>query len=101
MSGVSYMQFLIEEARLVLLRVLAEAAEYTSNSSLLAMALDRYGITLSRDQVNTQLAWLAEQQLVRTEQIATIVRATLTLRGLDVATGTAIVPGVKRPSPKA
>ena len=98
---VSYMQIVTEEARLVLLRLLAEAGEYTSNSSVLAMALDHYGITLSRDQVNTQLAWLAEQQLVKTEQVATIVRATLTLRGLDVATGTAHVPGVKRPSPKA
>ncbi len=96
----SYLDLVIQEARLILLRLLLESGGYTSNSSILDMALDAYGVSLSRDQVDAQLAWLAEQQLVTVERVATITRATLTLRGQDVANGDATVPGVKRPSPR-
>ena len=96
----TYLQIVLEEARLVILRLLNEASEFSSNSSILDRALDEFGLNLSRDQVDTQLNWLAEQGLVTTEKIATITRATLTRRGEDVARGQAFVPGVKRPGPK-
>ncbi|MCK9385083.1 MAG: ArsR family transcriptional regulator [Nevskia sp.] len=97
----SFRKMIIEEARLVMLRLLSEQAEYQSNSSILDRALDEFGLNLSRDQVDSELAWLAEQGLVTTDRVLSITRATLTLRGLDVAQGQASVPGVKRPSPKA
>lgn len=90
-----------QEARLVLLRVLLEAGGYQANSSILQAALEAFALHLSRDQIHTELSWLAEQGLVDTDKIATVVIATLTQRGMDVANGRATVPGVKKPSPRA
>lgn len=98
--SVAYMDLVLQEVRLVILRLLAESPEFTSNSSVLDMALDSFGLSLSTDQVDTQLAWLAEQGLVSIERISTITRAQITRRGDDVARGQATVPGVKRPGPK-
>jgi len=96
--------FIQTDRRLVILRLLAEAAGYALNSSVLRSVLDEeYAHKVSRDVVETELAWLEEQGLVRAERLAaqskTITIATLTERGLDVQAGRATVPGVKRPSP--
>jgi hypothetical protein len=50
--------------------------------------------------IRTQLFWLQEQCLVALEDVAGIYVATITQRGADVATGSATVPGVKRPGPR-
>jgi Fe2+ or Zn2+ uptake regulation protein len=87
--------------RLTLLRLLAEQPGYQGNSSVLTTAADASaGFSCTRDQVKTELAWLAEQGLITTsEAIEGLVVAKLTERGGDVATGRAIVPGVQRPNP--
>lgn len=95
----SYRDLVSADVRLVLLRLLAELPAYEANSSVLREALERYGHRISRDQVHTELAWLSEQGLVTTREIASVVIATLTPRGLDVAHGRAFVPGVRRPGP--
>ena len=59
-----------------------------------------FGHRLSRDKVRTQLSWLQEQGLVTLVDRAGCQIATLTTRGLDVATGNTTVPGVKRPRPR-
>ena len=56
----SFQDFLRQDVRLVLLRVLTEMPAYRSNSSVLGSALERYGHAVTRDQVKTELAWLAE-----------------------------------------
>jgi hypothetical protein len=89
----------LEDLRLVLLRILAETVGYEANSSILALAVEPFGHHVSRDQVHTELAWLAEQNLVSIRQVATVQVAELTPRGMDVAHGKAVVPGVKRPGP--
>jgi hypothetical protein len=86
-----------EDRRLVLLRLLAELPAYRANSSVLAMALESYGHAATRDQVRTELHWLCEQGLVEISDLTAVLVATATERGLDVASGRAIVPGVKRP----
>lgn len=97
----TYIEHLREERRLVILRLLQELAGYTANSSILATGLSSLGVPASRDQVHTELDWLAEQGLVIQEDLGIGVRtATLTSRGGDVAQGLAIVSGVKRPSPR-
>lgn len=96
----NYADIVRQESRLVLLRVLAEVPGYEANSSILQSALESFGLQLSRDVIHTELAWLTEQGLVITKAIATVVIATLTSRGLDVAGGKATVPGVKKPSPR-
>lgn len=89
--------FLVEDQRLVLLRILRELPGYQSNSSVLCSCLERYGHMLSRDQVKTQLVWLGEQGLLDIQDLGSVLVATLTERGADVATGRARAHGVKRP----
>ncbi len=86
-----------EDRRLVLLRLLAEMPAYRANSSVLTMALESYGHAATRDQVKTELHWLQEQLLVSLSDLGPVLVATATERGQDVASGRAIVPGVKRP----
>lgn len=88
---------LTEDRRLVILRFLSDIGGQ-SNSSVLQDALAAIGHRTSRDRVETDLSWLAEQGLVVTEDLGKgLVLVTLSQRGGDVATGVATCPGVKRP----
>ncbi|SEQ24403.1 hypothetical protein SAMN03080615_00871 [Amphritea atlantica] len=62
-----FSQFEQEDRRLVLLRLLAEDADYKINSSILQRGLELYGHSVSRDKLHSEIAWLTEQDLV-TEQ---------------------------------
>lgn len=98
----TYSDHFAKHLRLVLLRTLDEAPGYSANASILAEVTRSLGLPSTRDQVETALAWLAEQQLLTREELpfgVTVVTATQ--RGLDVARGLAIVPGVQRPNPKS
>jgi hypothetical protein len=92
-----YADFLRQDMRLVILRLLVEMPAYRANSSVLNTALDSYGHAASRDQVKTELQWLAEQGALTLEEIGPVLVATLTTRGQDIAAGRARVPGIKRP----
>jgi hypothetical protein len=92
-----YSDFIRQDVRLVLLRLLVEMTAYRANSSVLTMALDSYGHSLSRDQVKTELHWLAEQGALTVADVGPVLVATLTERGQDIAAGRARVPGIKRP----
>lgn len=95
----SYAEHHSAHLRITLLRLLAEQPAYKANSSLLTDAADAVGFATTRDKVRTELAWLAEQNLVRVAELERLVVATLTERGLDVAQGRASAPGVKTPAP--
>lgn len=97
----SYRDRVMEHLRLTLLRLLAEVQGYASNSAILADSVIAFGLRVSRDQVHSELSWLAEQGLVKTEPVASVITATLTQRGLDVAQGRAAVPGIAKPEPGA
>lgn len=93
----NFKDYLREDMRLLMLRLLAELPAYKANSSVMTAALDEYGHAPTRDQVKTEMRWLAEQGLVDCDDLGPVLVATLTERGQDVAKGRAIVPGVKRP----
>ncbi len=96
----SYLNFVLEHARLAVLKLLAEAPAYRANDSVLAQAIDQLGLPVTRDQLRGQLAWLEEQGLVTLERpTPSLIVATGTARALDVAAGRAVVPGVQRPGP--
>lgn len=96
-----YSEHFAKHLRLVMLRLLAEASEYRLNSLILSDAAEAHGLSATRAQIRTELAWLSEQGLATTTSPApSMVVATLTERGQEVATGRAIVPGVQRPAPK-
>ena len=88
-----------EDLRLTILRLLDQAEGYDLNTDILHAALARVGHRPSRDRLKGELAWLAEQGLVTTHEVAGVLVATATARGLDTAHGSARVPGVKRPGP--
>lgn len=98
----SFAERVREEARLQMLRVLVQAAEYTSTDVLLRSALQQQGIALGMAGVRVELAWLNEQGLLVTQRIgggSGPMLATLTERGADVASGASPVPGIARPRP--
>ena len=97
MKGFS--QFEQPHLRLAVLQILAEDAGYSANEGMLSAALKWIGHGISRDRLRTELAWLAEQDLVRVEDVCGLRVARLTQRGEDVARGRAQVPGVARPGP--
>ncbi|MEY2688199.1 MAG: hypothetical protein RL375_2397 [Pseudomonadota bacterium] len=88
------------DRRLVLLRGLQGAARYTANTYLLRAYARSVGHVASSDRIETDITWLAEQGLVDKVVREGVTLATLTTRGLDVADGSATVPGVARPQPE-
>lgn len=87
-----------EDQRLLILRALNGAADYTAHEHMLREALADAGSRVSADQLRGHLAWLDEQGLIVLTD-GRVQIATLTLRGSDVATGAARCPGVGRPLP--
>lgn len=87
--------------RLAILRFLEGEPDYSLNTSVLQTALAHIGHGVSRDRVEADCAWLAEQGLVESRALdipVTVIKATA--RGLDVARGLAVHPGVDRPLPR-
>jgi len=99
MNQQPFADYLRQDQRLVLLRILSELPQYRSNSSVMANLLGEFGHHPSRDQVKTELFWLGEQNLIKVEDIGSVLVVTLTERGADVAAGRASVPGVSKPRP--
>lgn len=96
----AYDDFLTEDRRLTILKLLAESNGYELNEYTLQSALDQFGHAVSGDRLRADLAWLAEQDLLRITTPGDIQVARATARGLDVAAGRAHVPGVKKPRPE-
>lgn len=104
MAG-SFAELLEEDRRLVVLRALQEASDYSLNESLLRKVVEtvRLGV-VGRDQMRSLLTWLADNGLVRVERIGLgetpeLWVATVTALGAEVARGR-VWPGVARPSPR-
>jgi Fe2+ or Zn2+ uptake regulation protein len=88
-----------EHQRLVVLRLLAEDTGYDLNESILHDGINAVGLSISRDALRVELAWLEEQGLIELSKVGSIQIAKLTQRGLDAAEGRVKIPGIKRPSP--
>lgn len=92
-----YSDYLRQDQRLVILRILSEMPGYRANSSVLFNVLGEYGHSPSRDQVKTEIHWLGEQGLLTFEDLSGLLIAKITERGLDVTQANIVVPGVKKP----
>lgn len=95
----SFAKIVQEDRRLMVLLLLKESDQYSANEHLLRRALDNFGHNVGKDLLRTELAWLSEQGLLKTTATADVVVAKLTSRGLDVADGRALIPGIKVPEP--
>ncbi|RJF84862.1 hypothetical protein D3877_10310 [Azospirillum cavernae] len=100
MSNTNFLAHLAEDRRLVILRLLTEAGG-TANDSVLEAGLQQLGHRrgLTRDVVRADIDWLKARRLVAVEMVKdTVMVASITERGLNVAEGHETVDGVKRPS---
>jgi hypothetical protein len=93
----NYVDFLRHDQRLVMLRILKEMPAYRANSSVLFNMLFQLGHSMSRDLVKTELRWLAEQGMLTLQEVSSVLVATLTERGQDIAEGRAVAEGIARP----
>lgn len=90
-----------EYHRRAILSLLLYDADYRLSLDMLELVLDAAGHNLTRDQIETEAAWLDEQGYVTRERPAMgLVVVALTDRGLEIARGKARVPGIRdlRPS---
>jgi len=93
-----YARILREEARLVILKALAQQSNERLSSSILVEVLELYGINKERSWVHDELAWLADRDAVTLVDRDTVKVATLTERGKRHVDRHAVIEGVKRPS---
>lgn len=95
----NFADVLAEDRRLLILRLLSEVPGCQANETVLKQGLWSFGHQVSRDQVRGDIAWLAEQNLVRTEllhpQSGDLVLVHLLTAGEEVANGRHH-PGVAR-----
>lgn len=96
----SYQETIRKHRRLAILRHLEACHDYTSNASILTDVLDGVGVTSSRDQVVTEIAWLKAQGFVRCDERADFVVVEATRSGVEIALGRATHPDIQRPSPR-
>ena len=88
------------DQRLLILRLLSDEPGYSTNESMIDMALEKIGgHFVSRDTVRALISWLDEQGLVTLSVNHDVYVATVTQRGKEVAEGTSRHPGVKKPAP--
>jgi len=91
-----FSSFLAEDRRGVILRVLDSVT--SANDGVIQVTLEEIGHVVSLDVVRSDMHWLYEQGLVTVNVILGRVHvATITERGVDVARGRAVVPGIKPP----
>ena len=97
----SFSSFEAEHIRLAILQILNQDNDYSHNEHILTGALDELGYRLSNDRLRTECSWLAEQGLISLEQVGgSVLVASLTPRGQDVATERSRTPGIARPRPQ-
>lgn len=96
-----YVSTLSKHRRLTILKFLSDSPQYTSNASILVEVCNRLGVTSTRDQVASDIAWLKEQSMATFENHGDFIVVTATTRGVETAQGKARHDGVQRPRPGA
>ena len=96
----SFATLIAELQRLNILQILKDDADYTANTDILAAALTYLGNAMSRDVLEGHILWLAQQHLVKVEQLESLKLVKLTSQGLDVAKGLIRIEGIRRPGPE-
>jgi hypothetical protein len=97
----TFAEHLAADARLIILRALAEDTSGRHNEVLLQRALETYGLTRNREFVRTQMRALADLGAVTVHEAGTVLIATISRLGLDHVEQRARIEGVARPSPGA
>lgn len=91
-------QLIREQARLIILKALAEQVDETLNSDFLVLELQRFGIRKDRAWVHDELRWLADMGAVVLADAGSLVVATLTAKGARHLGREIAIEGIQRPS---
>ena len=91
-------QLIREQARLIILKALAEQTHETLNSDFLILELQRFGIRKDRAWLHDELRWLDEMGAVVTVQAGSLLVATLAAKGARHLSREIAIEGVQRPS---
>jgi hypothetical protein len=95
---VNYDAFMTADARLVILKELANQADGRLNEVVLVRVLDVFGHRRSRDWVAEQLNWLANKGAVELSRAGTVLVAQITRTGMDHVERRAFIEDVNKPS---
>lgn len=87
-----------KDARLCILKELAQQTGGRLNEATIQHVLDAFGISRSRDWVRTQLRALDELGAANVSELGTVMIATLTKLGRDHVERRQVIEGVSRPS---
>ena len=94
----SYTDFVTQDRRLVILRILRGLESRRANHFVLRTALQSHGYSELVETVHNDCRWLAAQGLVQTEELdGGILLATISQLGEQAATGLVRVKGVAYP----
>ena len=95
----SFKDHLIEDLRLCMLRILAEAPGNRANTSILQTAVNALGHHVTREQVEQQVGYLGTLMAVEVERVGTVTVVTLRAAGQNHLQRLGPpLPGVKLPS---
>lgn len=87
-------------ARLVILKALAQQNDYRLNDALLLAELNAFAINRGKGYLRNQLAWLeAEACAIKITRAGSAFIAELTENGLDHIERRQVLSGIARPSP--
>lgn len=86
------------DARLIILKALADQTDERLHSGFIGEELLRFGIDRPREWVHGELDWLAEMGAVTLIKPGSVVVATLTEKGHRHLRRGIVIEGVKRPS---
>lgn len=95
----SYADVLAADRRLCILRLIKATPNWRVSAAPIAAALPQFGHAVSHDTLSADLVWLEEHRLITLSEIGGLMVATGTQRGIDVGSGVARHPGVRRPGP--
>jgi len=96
----SFEDFLVQDARLILLKELAAQTDGSLNDTMLLRVLDAFGHRRSRDWVREQLCELEARGAVKLTEAGSILIASITRIGADHVERRTVIDGVARPSPE-
>lgn len=87
-----------EDARLIILKALAEQLDERLHSGFLQAKLSEFGIDRDREWIHSELDWLAEIGAVVLRKPGTVVVAELTDKGSRHLRRSLAIEGISRPS---
>lgn len=91
-------QLMREQARLIVLRLLAQQIDETLNSDLILPEVQRFGIRRDRIWLHQEMRWLQEMGAVSLLEAGTVLVATLSETGRRHLDRQIAIEGVQRPS---